>query len=648
MQPVLGFGPWNNYTWTIASWYVYTGSMFQPPQIEVNAGDSIGGSMTLSNGIWTITTQDLTTGTSTSVEIDANAVGDQVGAQAVLETPSSISSCNDYPASSPLTFTNLSISNNNGAPYAPTMTTWFPVEERSPLLCGENVVPSQGSCELDYSNINPPVPGIISVLAASGKVGTAFSYQIAATNSPKIFNAAGLPAGVSVSTINGAISGTPTLAGISNVTVSATNGGGTGTATLVLTIDPPAPGAPGTPVGAALGVSSISWTWSMAQYASSYDVFPASNPVPASLLANSAPDVFVQQGLSTNTAYGLIVAGVNASGAGPLSAAATVYTLAAPPTSFALVQVNISSITLSWGANTNPFPTSYEVSYWQAAGSTSTLTVLTTTATITGLNGGGTYYFSLSALNGGGAAASSGVTLSTTTQPAPIVVAIVGASGGVVALIPPTGPITVIIPPGAFPTTVDVTVKVPTILPGGGGAAAILTGTGVGVQIILDQPVQPAVNATVSVSYRPSDVSGLDPRKLILAWYDTTKNVWVPLVSSVDPLNGVVTAQTDHFSTFQIMQASPSSTVSTAKAFPNPLRPSSGQAFMTFSLLPTEARIRIYDLKGALVKDLAADATGMANWNGTNQSGAAVASGIYFVYAQGAGQRRTLEVAVQR
>src|SRR5207237_633999 len=50
-----------------------------------------------------------------------------------------------------------------------------------------------------------------------------------------------LPAGLSVNTSTGLISGTPTTAGTFSVTISATNAGGTGSATLTLTINNPVP-----------------------------------------------------------------------------------------------------------------------------------------------------------------------------------------------------------------------------------------------------------------------------------------------------------------------------------------------------------------------------------------------------------------------
>src|SRR5207253_5678203 len=50
-----------------------------------------------------------------------------------------------------------------------------------------------------------------------------------------------LPAGLTVNTSTGLISGTPTTAGTYSITLSATNGNGTGTATLTLTISNPSP-----------------------------------------------------------------------------------------------------------------------------------------------------------------------------------------------------------------------------------------------------------------------------------------------------------------------------------------------------------------------------------------------------------------------
>ena len=72
--------------------------------------------------------------------------------------------------------------------------------------------------------VNPPPPDITSPSTATATVGQLFSYQITATNAPTSFNATGLPAGLTINTATGSISGTPTAVGTFSVTLSATNG----------------------------------------------------------------------------------------------------------------------------------------------------------------------------------------------------------------------------------------------------------------------------------------------------------------------------------------------------------------------------------------------------------------------------------------
>src|SRR5579859_4427167 len=64
--------------------------------------------------------------------------------------------------------------------------------------------------------------------------------------------------------------------------------------------------------------------------------------------------------------------------------------------------------------------------------------------------------------------------------------------------------------------------------------------------------------------------------------------------------------------------------------------------------LPPNARLRVYTLTGALVKDMSVDGAGQASWDGTNQGGRPVSSGVFVVVVQGAGAPQTFKVAVQR
>ena len=86
---------------------------------------------------------------------------------------------------------------------------------------------------------------VVSAGSPTGSISTAFTYNIVATNSPTSYALASgtLPAGLSLNTTTGAITGTPTATGTSSVTVAATNGLGTSTAaTISFTINTaPAP-----------------------------------------------------------------------------------------------------------------------------------------------------------------------------------------------------------------------------------------------------------------------------------------------------------------------------------------------------------------------------------------------------------------------
>lgn len=220
-----------------------------------------------------------------------------------------------------------------------------------------------------------------------------------------------------------------------------------------------------------------------------------------------------------------------------------------------------------------------------------------------------------------------------------------GVSGQpiVLTLVTPAGVATASFPADSVLSGTIVSAQIPVSVPGGGGLAAVA-----GSAIQINPDYRPSRPTTLSISYADAGTAGQAESQFIIARFDAAQNVWVPLVSAVDQANQVVRAQTLQLGVFQLMQMAPSNTVSTAKAFPNPLRPALGHRAMTFMRLPANARIRIYALQGALIKDLSADASGMASWDGTNQSGAQAVSGVYFVLAQGAGESRTLSVAVER
>jgi hypothetical protein len=85
-----------------------------------------------------------------------------------------------------------------------------------------------------------------------------------------------------------------------------------------------------------------------------------------------------------------------------------------------------------------------------------------------------------------------------------------------------------------------------------------------------------------------------------------------------------------------------------AMVFPNPARPFLGQSTATFAQLTPGAQIRIYNLRGSLIRDVSAPGTTFA-WDLKNEAGADVASGVYvYLITDGAGHQRTGKVAIVR
>jgi len=154
------------------------------------------------------------------------------------------------------------------------------------------------------SGIGAP-PVVTSATTASGKMGTAFSYQISATNTPTSYGATGLPAALSVNSTTGLISGTPTSTGTSTVALSATNSKGTGHATLTLTV----------PVAQPV-VTSATTASGKVGTAFSYQI--SATNTPTSYGATGLP-----AGLSVNGSTGLISGTPTATGSSTVTLSAT-------------------------------------------------------------------------------------------------------------------------------------------------------------------------------------------------------------------------------------------------------------------------------------------------------------------------------------
>ncbi|MCK9412659.1 MAG: putative Ig domain-containing protein [Prolixibacteraceae bacterium] len=169
--------------------------------------------------------------------------------------------------------------------------------------------------------IAPQVPVINSILTKQGTTGLAFSYTITASGTPTSFSAAPLPAGLSINTATGVISGTPTTAASTNVAIGATNVSGTGTATLAIAIAASLPLPVITSILTKQGTigSAFSYTITASGTPTSF----SATPLPAGLSFNAATGVI--SGTPTTAATTNVTIGAtNVTGTGSATLAITI------------------------------------------------------------------------------------------------------------------------------------------------------------------------------------------------------------------------------------------------------------------------------------------------------------------------------------
>jgi chitodextrinase len=205
----------------------------------------------------------------------------------------------------------------------------------------------------------PGTPAITSSLSNTSNQYEQISYTITGSYGPTSFAASSLPAGLSLNTATGVISGSIATAGTYSTTISATNSAGTGTATLVWTVnaDTSAPSVPtGLSAATTTGTSSV-LSWS----ASTDNVAVASYEIElngASWGTTTATTIAIG-GLLPGTSYTVAVrasdlAGNQSSWSSPLGITTTSDTTA--PTTIAYVKdatETTDTVTLVWSRSSD-------------------------------------------------------------------------------------------------------------------------------------------------------------------------------------------------------------------------------------------------------------------------------------------------------
>jgi len=114
----------------------------------------------------------------------------------------------------------------------------------------------------------------------------------------------------------------------------------------------------------------------------------------------------------------------------------------------------------------------------------------------------------------------------------------------------------------------------------------------------------------------------------------------------IDQKTGDVWAGTeDGLSRYESGIGAPAKKLSEVVPFPNPFIIQNGNEMLTFDRLPYQGKVRIFTVAGELIQEIKSG----NQWNGRNQSGELVASGVYLFYIQGSsGESAVGKIAVVR
>ena len=208
------------------------------------------------------------------------------------------------------------------------------------------------------------------------------------------------------------------------------------------------------------------------------------------------------------------------------------------------------------------------------------------------------------------------------------------------------GPVTLTIPANTFSSDVTITIKITQVPASTDPSIKLST---IGIEITNDAGLQPGKDMSLTLSYRSQDIADLVDTKLALAYYDTSRSKWKLIPSTVDTKKKIVTGIVRHLSKFAIVQAVASPDLNSVKVFPNPFNPRMATGGMTIANLTATADIKIFNVAGELLRKVPySSANGQAIWDGKNDYGNLVASGVYIMYIKAPEDQKRIKIAVEK
>jgi hypothetical protein len=441
--------------------------------------------------------------------------------------------------------------------------------------------------------------------------------------------------------------------------------------------------------GVVYGTGTVSWEWLDATpgLSLSYKVYSSTTGILASLGAGAT--YWVETNLPTdNTLYTRGVSSVRSTGEGEIVEDSAV-TFAQAPAALAASATALHSITLGWTGN----GTRYQL---DRSGDAVTWTSLKSwadalsgsTYTDAALHAATTYYYAVRAYNQDGivsvsSAVSAGIR--TLDLPANLTQVFSTATASLalnapLAALGAAGTLTVTLPAGAIAadnyvsvSTSAATAPAEVTTADLAAAAAKLGDNSLlgGAMVELRRwdmfgalaagnfasPARVLFTYTDATSDGIVDGTAVDEATLRVFTLDPAALVWTPERNSVlDTAANTVYLDTSHFSIYAL--GSLVSAVGELKdvfAYPNPYRPGSSGAFgqssfgegIVFESLPANAKLKIYNLAGGLMRSLSDDnGDGRCLWDARNADGSLAASGVYIYVVSSGGSKKTGRVAI--